>query len=318
MDVIDFSAHIISEDVGEVLENKKYYGPGRQFPFPADNADVEKRIGVMDKYGVDVQVLTQTSPVLLGFNAMEAAKVCRMSNKANYDLVEENPGRFVGFGILSLLDMDTALVEFDKMINDYKFKGVTISGNQEGKPLDSEEFYPFYEKVVEYDVPIFIHPTHWNSDPYMGMEEGYRIMHIFGWPYDTTQTVVRMMLGGVFDEFPSLKVVTHHLGAMLPYFKTRFELNVNGFMSDEIEKPLEEYYKNVYGDTALDGEASALPCGYNFFGSNRMLFGSDYPFGPENGEVFVRDNLKNVKEMDVPSEAKQKILGGNAKRILDL
>ena len=78
------------------------------------------------------------------------------------------------------------------------------------------------------------------------------------------------------------------------------------------------YWRNIYGDTAVDGTVGAFPCGYAFFGANRMLYGSDYPFGPEHGEDFVRTNLDGIKAMYIPDEEKERILGGNAKRLLKI
>ena len=143
-------------------------------------------------------------------------------------------------------------------------------------------------------------------------------MQVFGWPFDTTQAVWRLIFGGVMDRYPTLKFVTHHLGALFPYFAKRVEKNVEGWLKDKIARPYSEYWKNIYGDTALDGTDAALPCGYAFFGPERMMFGTDYPFGPESGEDFVRSNLAGIKAMNIPEEYKKKILGENTKKILKI
>jgi aminocarboxymuconate-semialdehyde decarboxylase len=214
--------------------------------------------------------------------------------------------------------MKSAMEELDRSINELDCRGVTISTNQNGKGLDSPEYFPFYEKVVKYDLPILLHPTHWESYPLVDMEKGWRMMHTFGWPFDTTQAVWRMIFGGVIDRFPSLKIVTHHLGAMIPYFARRIEVNALKFLKDRLPRHISEYWRNIYGDTALDGTVAAFPCGYAFFGPDRMMYGSDYPFGPEAGEDFIRSNLECVRSMDIPTEDKEKILGGNAKKLLKI
>ena len=170
--------------------------------------------------------------------------------------------------------------------------------------MESREYYPFYEKVVKHDLPILIHGTHWECSPLMDMEHSWRFLHVFGWDYDGTQAVWRLIFGGVLDRFPTLKIVTHHLGNYIPFFKRRIEANVNKFLKDQLPKPITEYWGNIYGDTAVDGTVGAIPCGYAFFGSERMLYGSDYPFGAEAGEDFIRENLACVKGMYIPPGGK--------------
>lgn len=318
--IIDFSAHLISRDaIGGILETRRYYGPDRkryELPYPPRNSDPKVRIGLMDKYDIDMQLLSQTTPVLLGFGASAAARICRLSNDAVSKMCESYPGRFAGAAIVSLLDVGTAVDELDRAVKGLGFKCVTIATNQKGKGLDSRKYYPFYRKVAKYDIPIFLHPTHWLSYPLVDMKKGWRMMQIFGWPFDTTQAVWRLIFGGVLDTFPTLKIVTHHMGAMFPYFSQRVARNVQSFLQDGLVRPYSDYWKQIYGDTALDGTTAAYPCGYSFFGAERMLFGTDYPFGPEAGEAFMRDNLVGVRAMSIPPGDKEKILGENAKKLL--
>lgn len=316
--IIDIYSHHISRPVGEVLLKGKYYGEGRQFKYPPQNADAEVRMGLMDKYGVDVHALSQTTPVLLGFNAKDAAEICRLSNDDNYALCKAYPKRFVNICMVSLLDMKSAMKELDRAVNELDCRGVTVSANQNGKGLDSPEYFPFYDKLVKHDLPLLIHPTHWESYSLVDMEKGWRMMHLFGWPFDTTQAVWRLIFGGVLERYPLLKVITHHLGAMLPYFSRRIETNFNGFLKDKLPRHISEYWKNIYGDTAVDGTVAAYPCGYAFFGSDRMMYGSDYPFGPESGEDFIRENLLGITKMNIPEEDKRKILGESARKLLKI
>jgi aminocarboxymuconate-semialdehyde decarboxylase len=130
--------------------------------------------------------------------------------------------------------------------------------------------------------------------------------------------VWRLIFGGVIDRFPSLKIVMHHLGAMLPFFVRRVEQNFKGLLSDKLPRSITEYWGNLYGDTATDGTLGSYPCGYAFFGPDRMMYGSDYPFGAEAGEDFIQSNLAGVKSMKIPAKEKGKILGGNAKKLLKI
>ncbi len=184
--IIDIYCHHISKSAGKILEKTKYYGEGKQFSYPLANADPEARLGLMDKYGVDVHALSQTTPALLDLSIEDAAEMCRVSNRDNYAMCKAYPDRFVNICIFSLLDMKSAMNELDRSIDELDCRGVTISSSQNGKGLDSPDYFPFYEKVVDHDLPVLIHGTHWECSPLMDMEQGWRFLHVFGWDYDAT------------------------------------------------------------------------------------------------------------------------------------
>lgn len=307
---VDIFSHHISKSVRNLLKEG--------FHYPPKNSDPEVRMNLMDKYGVDVQAICLTAPTLYGLDDKDATNMCRLANTDNYALCKEYPKRFVNVCILSLLDMHSAMNELDRSINELDCRGVTVATNHNGKGLDSPEYFPLYEKLVEHDIPLFLHPTTWESYPLVDMENSWQMMLVFGWPFDTTQAVWRLIFGGVIDHYPSLKIVTHHLGAMLPYFARRIEQSFNESLADKLPRHISEYWGNIYGDTAIDGTVAAFMCGHAFFGSDRMMYGSDYPFGAEEGEDFIRENLAGIKAMNIPVEDKQKILGGNAKKLLKI
>jgi len=221
--IIDIFCHHLSKSVGEMMEKAKYYGEGKEFPYPLQNADPEIRLALMEKYGVDMQALSQTAPVLLGLSNEDAAEVCRLSNQDNYALCKAYPDKFVNICIFHLPDIKSAMEELDRCINELDCRGITLASNQNGKGLDSPEFFPFYEKVVECDLPILIHGTHWECSPLMDMDHAWRFLHAFGWDYDGTLVLWRFIFGGVIDRFPTMKIVTHHMGNYFPFFRGRIE-----------------------------------------------------------------------------------------------
>jgi predicted TIM-barrel fold metal-dependent hydrolase len=306
--VVDVFCHYLSESV------RKRVGGS----FPRSSSDPDIRLKIMDEYGIGIQAISLPSPVLLNLSVDDASEMCRSSNSDNYALCKAFPDRFVNTCLVSLLDVKEALEEMRRGVNELDCRGITIATNQNGQGLDSEDYFPFYEKLVEYDLPLFLHPTNWESYPLVDMEKGWRMMLVFGWPFDTTQAVWRLIFGGVIDRFPALKVVTHHLGAMLPFFARRIEQNVNKFLSNKLPRHIGEYWAHFYGDTALDGTVAAYPCGYAFFGPDRMMYGSDYPYGLEEGKDFVRANLEGVRKMKIPAAEMKKILSENAKKLLKI
>ena len=312
--IIDFSCHIITKEVEEKLSSKNFQR--LQKNFASESSDPETRIVLMDKYGIDMQVLTQTTPILVGLSTEDAAEICRISNDAIGKVCRDYPERFIPFAVVSLLDVAEAVQELDRAVREWGCRGVTVGTNHDNKGLDDPANAPFYEKACEHDIPVFIHPMNWRS--YDLVDEDPAVMRLFGWPFDTTIALLRLIVSGTMEQHPTLKVVTHHLGGgMFPYFSNRFNIKFEK-LKKNMKKPLEESLNRIYGDTAVDGSAAALPCGHAFFGTERMLFGTDYPFSPENGEVYLRENLAIIENWDLPKGDKEKILGGNAKRLLKL
>jgi predicted TIM-barrel fold metal-dependent hydrolase len=323
--IIDVYCHHISRSIGEKIESRRWALEGKvpdkgtikKFLRPPENADPEVRLKLMSKYGVDVQALSLTTEILDGFDAAEAADICRAANSDNFALCKAYPDRFVNICAFSLLDVKSALNELERSINELDCRGAIVSTNQNGKGLDSPEYFPFYRKLEEHDLPLFLHPTNWKLYPLVEESE-WVFMSRFGWPFDSTQAVWRLIFGGVLDRFPNLKIVMHHLGALFPYFTGRIESGMIR-LKEGLPRDMAEYWKNIYGDSALSGglpEAYAL--GYAFFGSDRVVYGSDYPFGPEAGEKFMRTNLAGLTSLEIPDGDMQKILGGNAKQLLKI
>lgn len=143
-------------------------------------------------------------------------------------------------------------------------------------------------------------------------------MSTFGWPFDTTQALWRLILGGVMDEFPTLKIVTHHMGAMLPFFSFRAE-TVYSMMRRDTGKKISEYWDRILGDTAMGGgKRSVFELGYDFFGPRRLLFGTDYPFGPNGGEAGIRGGLAGIRSLGIARRDEERVLGTNAKELLKI
>ncbi|HME45610.1 MAG TPA: amidohydrolase family protein [Syntrophorhabdales bacterium] len=320
--VIDVFCHHVSqpilEKVRRVREAKPVGASGpRIIRCPVQNADPEVRLSLMAKYGVDMQALSLTTELLDDFSPDEAREICRVSNDANYALCKAYPDKFVNICALSLLDVKGALAELQRGIDQLDCRAAIVSTNQKGKGLDSHDYYPFYEKLTEHDLPLLLHPTYWKSYP-LAEESEWTLMSRFGWPFDSTQAVWRLIFGGVLDRFPTLKIVMHHMGAMFPFFAGRFE---SGMMrlKEKPPRPFSEYWNNIYGDSAISaGSPEAYACGYAFFGPKRIVFGSDYPFGAEDGEKHIRGNLAGLKSLNITDDDMRQILEGNAKRLLKI
>jgi len=289
--------------------------------------DLNHRFRIMDEYEDVKQVITLSQfagDVAAGSN--KVVDLIKQANDETAELVTKYPDRFIAsVASLPLENIDASLQEIDRAINDLKCKGVQLFTPFLNRPLDSEEFIPIYDKMVQHDLPIWIHPGRPPSyaDYKTESESLYRIHHIFGWPYETTAAMTRLVLSGIFEKYPDLKIITHHCGGMVPFFADRIVSTYNYCEAitkeqylKNINKPPIEYFKKFYADTALNGGTSALMCGLAFFGIEKILFATDMPFDDKLGKTSVNDTIEAIEAMDISRSEKGMIFEENAVRLL--
>jgi uncharacterized protein len=208
---------------------------------------------------------------------------------------------------------------------------VQIFSNVNGEPLDAPAYRPIFERMAAHRLPIWMHPARPVSFPdYKGESRSkYDIWWAFGWPYETTAAMARLVFDGLFERFPDLQIITHHMGAMIPHFEGRagYGLDQLGSRTDDPDdlaaarrltgRPV-DHFRKFCGDTALFGASHAMECGLAFFGADRVLFGTDMPFDPERGPGFIRETIAAMERMRATPADKAKIYEGNARRMLRL
>ena len=292
--------------------------------------DLEARFRIMDKYEPLRQVLTLGRiPVEHIADPTKAVELAKVANDEMAELVQKYPDRFVAaLTTLAMNNVDAALKETERTIKDLKFKGVYLHTPVDEKPLDLPEYMPLYEMMSQYELPIVIHPMRKIDHPdYLTEKESkYWIYSLFGWPFDTTSAMARLVCSGVMEKYPGLIIVTHHCGGMVPFYAERIkqftQLMESGREGDHglgLKREAIDYYKMFYADTALYGNTPALMCGYSFFGPDRLLFGVDFPLGcTEYGDRNYRQTINAIEQMDIPEEDREKIYAGNARRIMRL
>ncbi len=290
--------------------------------------DMEERFRIMDKYGDYKQVLTfAVPPMELIAGPKESPDIARMHNDEMAEIVHKYPDRFVG-GVanLPMNHMDAALMETDRAITELGLKGVLVYTNVNGKPLDSLEFMPLYEKMSAYDLPIWIHPYKSITEPdyRTESESKYSLYGSLGWPHETQVAMCRLVCSGVLEKYPNLKFITHHCGGGIPYFAKRVAFWLDSIRRAEPDSTLGrltkepiEYLRMFYGDTSIIG-APVLECGHAFFGAEHLVFATDMPYGGEQGEYMLREATKAVTEMSISDSEKKQIFESNAKKLLNL
>lgn len=328
---IDIFCHIVPQKYLEAARKMAPSGFPQQILIESTPTltDLNVRFQIMDKYPDLVQVLTLASPPIEAVAGIKnSAELARIANDEIAELVAKYPRRFVGaVGSLPMNNVDAALKELERVINKLHFCGVQIYSNINGKPIDSAEFMTIYQMMSRFDRPIWLHPLREFDTPDYATENRSRYLmnSIFGWPHETSLAMGRLVFSGILEDYPNLKIITHHCGGMVPYFSGRIIGQydyITSYLKLKWKRPLLkhpiEYFRMFFNDTAVYGSTAALMCGYNFFGSNQLLFGTDMPYDDEIGNRYLRETIRSIEEMNIPDEHKKKIFEDNARKILHL
>lgn len=296
--------------------------------------DLDRRFEVMDMFGSDYrQVLSLASPPLEKLAGPEKAlELSRIGSDSMAELCTKHPDRFPGFiGTAPMNNMEACVAECRRAIEDLGAVGMQIFTNVNGKPLDLAEFEPFFEYMAGVGKPVWLHPARGANFPdYLTETQSeYEIWWTFGWPYETSAAMARMVFSRLFDKYPGLKVITHHAGGMVPFFEGRVgpgwdQMGARTTDRDlaavrrALKRPHLDYFKEFYADTATFGSASAIRHAIEFFGEDRVLFASDAPFDPEGGPMYIRETIRILDEMDIPETVRRKLFQDNAVALLGL
>jgi uncharacterized protein len=277
----------------------------------------DKRISEMDVAGIDVQVLSLNSPGVEQLETEEARKVAKETNDFLANAVKSHPQRFAGFATLPTADPKAAAIELERTVRDYGFKGANINGHVKGRYLDNQFFWPILERAEALDVPIYLHPT---QPPkavidasYSGFDPTITNMLIgagWGWHIETAIHVIRIMLGGVFDQYPKLQIIIGHMGETLPFMLQRMDRIMNT-ETTKLKRPISAYLReNVhYTFSGLNYTSTFLDLLLEV-GVDRIMFSVDYPYASmAQGRDFLN-------KLPVSTADKERIAYVNAENLL--
>ena len=187
--------------------------------------DLDERFRIMDRYEGYQQILTLASPPIETLaDPKGAAELARIANDGMAEICAKHPKKFPAFAAsLPMNNVKACLAEIDRAVGKLGARGIQIMTNVNGRPLDDPEFAPIFEKMHALDLPIWMHPTRPQKFADYPGETGskYDIWWCFGWPYETSAAMARMVFSGFFDRWPNLKIITHHLGAMVPFLEAQ-------------------------------------------------------------------------------------------------
>jgi predicted TIM-barrel fold metal-dependent hydrolase len=308
------------------LELQQRYGPVKDKLFDVG----PERIKRMDAAGIDMQVLSHTAP---GIEMLQdTATAIQLSKEINNwlgDIVQKYPTRFAGFATLPTQSPKDAADELERTVKQFGFKGALINGHTNGRYLDHESFSVLLQRAEVLDVPIYIHPT----DPPNEISETYyqgstTLITGWAWSVETATHLLRMIVGGVFDRHPHLRIIIGHMGELIPFCYSRLNLALSmgewllaaqeakttgSHPIARMEKSFNYYMKeNVYVTTSGVFDQPVFECALAYLGINNLLFSADDPF---------RDNFEAVDFLSttrLTKEDKEKLAHGNAERLLKL
>jgi uncharacterized protein len=296
--------------------------------------DMEARVKMLDAWPEVQQVISLAVPApdMLG-DAEHSPAYARVANEGMADICRRWPHKFPAFvASLPMNNPKAALAEMDFAIERLGARGVQILTSVNGRALDEPDLFEIFERITTHHrMPVWMHPTRSVARAdYAGEDKSkYEIWQVLGWPVETSVAMARLVFSGLLERLPELRLITHHCGGMLPYFSGRAETlwaqlgsrSVDGAEADvlkRLSKPPIEYFKMFYGDTVLGGSTSALRCGLDFFGADKVVFASDCPFDPEGGPMFIREGIRSIDDLHLDKEDARKLYFGNAFRLLGM
>lgn len=332
--IIDGNTHMFHESnlevfnqIGDAWARKKVSALSARIQQKPALVNVEQRLRFLDKNNIDMQIVTPPHFIYSSYMPEDIEtklKITQIINDGMAKLMEESKGRLIALGTVPLESYDRhGKHELSRAVKSCGLKGAAIATHWYGKPLDSAEFMDFWGQAAEMDLPVYIHP----ADPVVPdgrpYEAEFDLTHNFGWPFETILTLSRLVFSGVFESYPTLKIVSHHLGGGIPFLWGRIEEtyapeNQERLIGRKLPQPLHELFSMIYYDTAVGGNASAIQCAYDIFGADKLVFATDAPFGPGTGEERLARYPEVVESLNITRNEKNKIFAGNVKKIFNL
>lgn len=297
--------------------------------------DLELRFKMISAWPDLQQVITLglPAPEMVG-DPDASPELARLANDGMAEIRDLHPDTFPAFvASLPMNNTAAALEEMDRAVERLGARGIQVLTSVSGKALDSSDLFPIFERITNrYGLPVWMHPFKPPTIPDYPAEQmsDYDIALVLGWPQESSIAMARIVFSEMFDKLPRLRLITHHCGATIPYLAGRVgplwdqlgtivpndrHKAIFDRMAAKGMRPI-DYFKKFYGDTALGGTTLALQCGLDFFGPERVVFATDFPFGPEGGMAFLRENMRSVDEVQLSDQDRNGVYFGNALKLL--
>jgi aminocarboxymuconate-semialdehyde decarboxylase len=287
------------------------YQGSRFFGVTAPMTDPARRIEDMDRVGIDVEVVSVSTPNVFFADERRQPEVARMVNDAYADLIARHPRRFKGFASIPMDNPDRALDELHRAIDTLKLQGVILLSNIRGRPLTDARYRPFFEEANRMRLCIFLHPMlPASAAPF----REYVLGPLVGFPFDTTLAVARMCFDGMLRELPGIRWIVGHLGGAVPYLMERLDNGYRDFAEcrAKLDQLPSVYLKRLYYDT-VTFSPYALRMARDMLGADHLVMGSDYPHLLGS----IDRAVSSIEALEIEEAEKRLIFGGTALTILN-
>jgi predicted TIM-barrel fold metal-dependent hydrolase len=276
---------------------------------PPAYLDVDLKLATMDAAGISVTALSINDPGPEWFGA-DGPSVAQLLNDFIAGIARKHPTRFFGLCVLPLQDMRASIAELDRCVRTLGMKGILLYTNLAGKFPDEPEFRPLFARAVELDIPVLLHPAKPITTEFV---KGYEMTSTLGNMFDNTIALTRLLMSGILDEFPKLKLVCPHLGGTLPYIIGRLDHQVNVLKRGPrtLTRSPSEYLKSIWLDV-VSPLPLAVKFGHDFIGPDRLLYSSDHPW------VEPSLIIDTVRAAGLSAAAEKKIFSANARKLFQL
>ena len=279
------------------------------------------RLKVMDEAGIDMQVLSFSSPGVEGIdNADDATEMARKTNDELAQIIKRHPKRYAGFATIACQNPATAAKELERAVKELGLNGVKINSHVRGEYLDDPKFWVIFEKAEKLGVPVYLHPRSPSPDlikPYLTYP--VLISSVWGFAAETGLHAMRLICSGLFDKYPELQVILGHMGEAFPYWLWRVDdhrwerAGMPDPLAPKINKKISQYIKeNFYVTTSGNFYLPAFMCAYMGLGADRIMFAVDYPMES------AKDAVKMVESAPICDLDREKVFHLNAGRLLHL
>lgn len=285
-----------------------------------------RRIGAMDKAGINIQILSAHTPGVQNIPGQEGIDFAYRLNKLIVDEpMATYPGRFQGFATLPLQSPEASADELERAVRDDGLLGALTNGIIGKKFLDHPDFEPVLARAEALDVPIYIHPGippdevfqlyYSNMRPEYQTEFQDQVLSIsaYGWHQEVVTQCLRMITSGVFDRYPKLQIIIGHMGEGLPFFYERIVEKMGEVTHSSLNKPFEQYFRdNFWFTTSAFFQDDLLDLLLKYISVDRVMFATDYPF------VNMKDGTDWFRAVNLPREDKEKIAFRNAEKLFGI
>ncbi|CAN0446937.1 unnamed protein product [Discosporangium mesarthrocarpum] len=326
---IDVFNHVFPTEFFEQIEGLMPDAAVKRWKSIETIHNMDARLRMLDEFDDYQQIISMSQPPIdsvAGPN--DSPGLTRVANDGMARICRENPDRMPWFiASLPMNNTEAALAEIDRAIDELGTVGFQLFTNVNNKALDQPEFRDIFAKIAQRGKTIWLHPTRPATHPdYLTEDRSfYEIFWGFGWAYETSAAMARIVCSGMFDEIPNLRIIAHHWGAYTPHAEGRFtpswesrnaEMGDGKSFRDTLKKPMIDYFKDFYGDTAMFGAQAASQAGLDFFGADHSFFATDCPYDEEGGARLIRSTIDVIANLRCSDEDRIMMFESNTKKMI--